>query len=467
MKRVDLNMKEQNIYAVIKRLVDNNGNKNKAAISLGYTPRYINKLIKKYITEGKAGFIHKNSGRKPKATIPDNTKKQIIHLYKTKYFDYNWFHFLEKLNEEENISISYTPLRHILSQAGYISPLCNKSTRRKKKKELENKKKLTDVDKILVLDDHILDSVQSHPRKPRAKYFGEVIQMDASGLCWFGNTYSTLHLAVDDSTGTVVGAYFDYQETLFGYYNVLYQILTRYGIPNEFLTDNRTVFSYKSDPNPTDERDTYTQFSYACKTLGISIKTSSIPQKKGRIERFNQTFQNRLPQELRTAHIETIEKANEFLGSYINKFNKRFSLHKNNIASVFESQPSIEKINQTLAVLTSRKFDSGSSIKFKNKYYQAYNTSLNNVVCFRKGTEGLVIQTFDNRLFITIEDKVFFLKELQEHKPVSKEFDADVSVVKEKKKHIPPMSHPWKKASFDAFIARQKHRPEYNNQAYV
>ena len=123
MKRVDLNMKEKSIYEVIKKLVDTNGNKNRAAIKLGVTPRYINKLIIKYKTEGKAGFIHKNSGRKPKATIDDNTRSLIIKLYKEKYYDYNWYHFTEKLNDDEGIKITYTPLRHILISDGYISPL--------------------------------------------------------------------------------------------------------------------------------------------------------------------------------------------------------------------------------------------------------------------------------------------------------------------------------------------------------
>ena len=467
MKRVDLNMKEKSIYEIIKRLVDTNGNKNRAAIKLGVTPRYINKLIIKYKTEGKEGFIHKNSGRKPKATIDDDTRATIIKLYKEKYYDYNWYHFTEKLNEDEGIRITYTPLRHILTSAGYISPLCNKSTRKAKKKELESKKKLTEVDKNLIIDDHILDFESSHPRKPRAKYFGEVIQMDASGICWFNNIYSTLHLAVDDATGTVVGAFFDYQETLWGYYNVLKQILERYGIPASFLTDNRTVFTYKSNPNPTDENDTYTQFAYACKSLGISIKTSSIPQKKGRIERFNQTFQNRLPQELRTANIKNIEQANKFLTSYLPKFNARFALQRKNISSVFENQPSIETINLTLSIITSRLFDHGSSIKFHNKYYQATNSTGTQVICFRKGTPGLVIQTFDKRLFVTVEEKVYLLKELPEHKETSPEFDESIDK-KIKPAYIPPMTHPWKKSSFDAFVAKQKHRLEYEkNSAYV
>ena len=232
-------------------------------------------------------------------------------------------------------------------------------------------------------------------------------------------------------------------------------------ILKKFFTDNRTVFTYKSNPNPTDENDTYTQFSYACKSLGISIKTSSVPQKKGRIERFNQTFQNRLPQEMRTASIKTLEQANEFLTSYLPKFNNKFALQRNNIASVFESQPSLETINLTLAILTSRKFDSGSSIKFHNKYYQATNPTGNDIIRFRNGTEGLVIQTLDKKLFITVDERVYPLKELPERTEVSKEFDEPIDI-KTKKTYIPPMTHPWKKASFDAFLAKQKHRLEYN-----
>ena len=467
MKRVELNMKEKNIYQIIKKLVDTNGNKKRAAIRLGCTERYINILIYKYKKEGKAGFIHKNSGRKPATSISIEIKKKIIELYKNKYYDYNWTHFKEKLNEVEFIYITYTPLRKILLEAGFISPLCNKSTRRAKRKELEAKKKLTDIDKNLIIDDHILDSEDAHPRKPRAKYFGELIQMDASGLFWFNNVFATLHLAVDDATGIVVGAHFEEQETLKGYYYVLNQILTKYGIPNEFLVDNRTVFTYKSVSNPTDEHDTYTQFAYACKNLGIHIKTSSVPQKKGRIERFNQTFQNRLPQELRTAHIKTIEEANKFLESYIIKFNNRFALHRKNISSVFEMQPSKETINLTLAILSKRKFDSGSSIKFHNKYYQAVNASMSKVYNFRKGTEALVVQSFDNRLFVTVDDNVYLLKELPEHKEVSDTFDEPVNK-NVKNYYIPPMTHPWKKKSFDAFLAKQKHRPEFiQNGAYA
>ena len=58
-----------------------------------------------------------------------------------------------------------------------------------------------------------------------------------------------------------------------------------------FYTDRRTVFEYKRKDKPSDAEDTFTQFSYACHNLGIEIKTTSVPQAKGRVERLNQTLQ--------------------------------------------------------------------------------------------------------------------------------------------------------------------------------
>ena len=54
MRKVILRMNEQHKYEVIKNLVDNSGNKKRAAIELNCTIRTINRLIIKYKSEGKA-----------------------------------------------------------------------------------------------------------------------------------------------------------------------------------------------------------------------------------------------------------------------------------------------------------------------------------------------------------------------------------------------------------------------------
>lgn len=96
--------------------------------------------------------------------------------------------------------------------------------------------------------------------------------------------------------------------------------------------------------------DTCTQFAYACRQLGVALEFSSVPQAKGRVERMFETLQSSLPVELRLAGITGIEAANEFPDSYIDEFNAWFALPANHIKSVFETQPSEETLNLTLAL---------------------------------------------------------------------------------------------------------------------
>lgn len=288
----------------------------------------------------------------------------------------------------------------------------------------------------------------SHPRGEKTKYFGEVIEQDGSIHMWFGGVKTCLHLAIDKATSTIVGAWFDYQETLNGYYHVLYQILTNYGIPYKFFTDNRTVFNCMSlNPDKrTSDKDVLTQYGYACKQLGIGLVTSSVSQAKGLIERTNGTFQGRLINELKLHGITTIEEANKYLiDFFVPYFNQRFALDYKKFKSVFETSPSKEKINYTLAILTPRKIDNGNYIKYQNKYYQPY---LNDALkCFTPKTECLVIKAFNGDLLVSVDEQILELKELSRNERFSKEFD-EIVEVKEHKKHLPPMSHPWKLATF-------------------
>lgn len=281
--------------------------------------------------------------------------------------------------------------------------------------------------------------------------------MDASLHLWFGDIKTQLHVAVDDSTGSIVGAYFDLQETLDGYYNVLSQILKGYGIPFMFFTDRRTVFEYKKKGSPCVEEDTFTQFGYACKQLGIEIKTSSVPEAKGRVERIFQTLQSRLVIELRLNGITTIEEANIFLNSYIKEYNAKFALPINNIKSVFEKQPDDERINLTLAVLASRKVDNGHCIRFDNKYFELIDSN-GFPVYYHKGTSGMLIKAFNKDLYFTVGETVYALEEIPIHEHKSKNFDFDTKIKEPRKKYIPPMSHPWKQASFEKFMNKQAHR---------
>lgn len=451
-------MTENEKYQIIKKLVETSGNKQTAALKIGCTKRHINRLIAGYKKSGKAFFVHGNHAHTPATTIPADIKQLVLNLYQTKYFECNLTHFQELLAEIEDINISVSSISAILRKEYILSPKAHRSTKKKMKKELKALKSKAKTKKdVASIQSSLIVLEDAHPRRSRCAFFGEMIQMDASEFVWFGDTKTHLHIAVDDATGTLVGAWFDTQETLNGYYNVLHQILTHYGIPYQFFTDNRTVFEYKKKADSDVEKDTFTQFGYACKQLGIDIRTSSTPQAKGRVERMNGTLQSRLPVELRLNGISSIDEANKFLYSYIKKFNKRFALPLDTTKSVFEMQPDLNKINLTLAVLSSRKVDNGCCLKYHNDYYLPVDAN-GHVVYHRKGTCALVIKAFNGELYGCIGEQVYGLEKLPERRLTSKAFDLTQLPEMPKKKYIPPMSHPWKKASFDKYMKQQAHR---------
>ena len=437
-------MKAQHAYEVIKDLTDHDGNKKRAALTLGCSPRTVDRYIAGYKAEGKAYFIHGNQGRKPSHALDESVKADIVDLYLNKYDDANFAHFNELLEREENITVSESSLRNIMSAAEVLSPKANRVTRReyvKRLKELlvetKSKKKAEQI------QTKIVEAEEVHPRRPRCANFGEMIQMDASLHLWFGDKKCTLHISVDDATGIVVGAWFEEQETLKGYYNVFKQILTMYGIPYMFYTDRRTVFEYRKTGSTNVEKDSFTQFSYACNQLGVAIETTSIPQAKGRIERLIQTMQSRLPVEMRLKGVTTVEQANDLLPDIIANYNARFALPSNTIASVFEKQITKKKIDMTLAIISERTVDNGHSIRYDNKYYRTLNRQ-GRVDYLHPQTKGLVVKTFSGKLFFSVDKFVFAMEEIPEHERTSKNLDFKPPKDKPRMKYIPPANHPWR-----------------------
>ena len=282
--------------------------------------------------------------------------------------------------------------------------------------------------------------------------------MDASQHIWFGNKKTFLHAVIDDSTCKVLGAFFDSQETLNGYYAITKQMLENYGILYKIKVDRRTVFEYKKKGIISDENDTFTQYSYAAKQLVISIESSIVLEFKARIERLFGTLQHRLTVYLRLQNVTSIKDANKVLPKFIQKYNTQFALKENDAKNVFEKQINEEKINFTLAILSRRTINSGHSIRFKNKYYRVVN-SKNVPIYFGKGTKCMVIEAYDKRLFATIDNSIFALQEIPKFQAVSENFD-DISPQQQKCIYIPKMIHPWKAQSFIDFIDKQYKKME-------
>ena len=73
--------------------------------------------------------------------------------------------------------------------------------------------------------------------------------------------------------------------------------------------------------------------------------------------------------------------------------------------------------------------------------------------CFLKGTKGLVIKTFDNKLLFSAQNKVYELDAVPIREEKSKEFDF-VPSEKPRKRKIPSAKHPWRSNTFWNFRNR-------------
>ncbi len=469
MKKIELREKEMDKYNVIKNVVSGRTKKKRASILLNCSIRQIDRLIIKYKEFGKEGFIHgnrtKTSGKKTNGVL----RNHIHQLYTDEYYDFSISHFREMLITNHNINLSYPTIRSILNEFHIISNYAHKKTIKIHKKRLKELKKDKSDTEVLALvkkleTSPIVDPKEAHPRLPKAKYKGEIIEMDACDHLWFGNEKVHLHGAIDACDGRIVGLYFSKEETLNSYYNVSKQMFLNHGIPAHIKTDKRTVFEYISSKNKDIENDTYTQYSYMCHTLGINLTCSSIPESKPHIERLWGTLQKRLIPLLRRAGVCCIDTANVFIQQYIKEYNDQFAIHDNNITSVYDNDSTyLKNIDKYLSVISKRIVQKGHCIKYKNSYYGfSYDSKQ---VYIKDKTELLVLMDLNGELMASVDgiDKLYDLELIPDYKEYSKEFDA-IPDKKEKKKRTyrPPANHPWRKFKFSNHITKQEHK-DYSN----
>lgn len=402
------------VEGVIKKTTSGQLTTKAAAARLGCTRQYVNKLKSKYKAEGKAAFVHGNTGKERRWKTGSAVESAVVILYSGKYSGFNFRHFCEKLNEDEAIALGYKAVRRILCEAGFRSPKAHKSRRRP----------------------------NEHPSRPRKDNFGEMLQTDASLHPWFGEGLpkATLHGAIDDATGTVMGLFFDKEETLFGYYEMAHQIFVKYGIPSCFYSDNRTVFEYRklSEKDKTVDRDVHVNFKRMCMQMGIELITTSVPEAKGRIERLWGTLQSRLMSELRLRGIATIDAANAFLPAFTADYNKRFASKPDMESSLFAPAPPERELDFYLSTEYSRTPDCGSTFGLFGKRMMLFDENMLPV----RATPHLPLT-----LYVTRSRKVVGVWKGKVYEAM--EAPKAESSVPEKKpgrpRYIPPKDSPWRK----------------------
>ena len=445
---MELNIKEQNTYETISKIINGELTRKEAAFELNKSRQQIYNLIKVYNEYGKKGFIHKNKGKIPSNKLSRPIIEKIESLYLDEYYDFNFEAFYEELMENKKYKgkydISYSSLHMHFLNDDIISPIAHKETiklyNERMNNAINNNEEMKE-EKVELFHSRQIAFEKAHIRRSSNMYaFGQEVQMDASPKIWFGDVVTHLHLAIDKGTKKVLCGWFEYEEITRAYFILLFNTIINYGIPKRIKTDNRTTFS-----NQENKVDT-TRFGRICIDLGIELITTSIPTAKANVERENGVFKNRLIAELRHEGIKDIDESNKYLNEiFIPKMNKNFSYEIDEKSSMMKlNNYSEQELNLIISERFTRIIDNASSIKYDNKYYIPINPETGEVTCFMKKTECKFIITYNAEYWCEIEKSYYKLVELEDRNATMKK-EKDNNKPIEKKKIIPPKDHPWRK----------------------
>jgi len=312
-----------------------------AAKVMGVSERQGWRILAAYRKEGAAALAHGNRGRTPTNAMPLAIQQQVVAMAKERYSGVNHTHLAELLAEREGITLSRSTLRRLLTGAGMPSPRRGKSPRHRY-------------------------------RRQRMPQEGMLLQLDGSHHTWLESRgpWLTMLLAIDDATGTVPYALFREQEDTLGYFELLRGIINRCGIPLGVYTDRDSVFHVVR--GASNGFGSLTQFGRALRELGITHVIAHSPEAKGRVERANGTFQDRLVSELRLSGASTITKANLVLWDFLSRFNQRFGVPAAQPGQVYRSISMGMDIEGILCTKERRRVARDNTVQYRQRNLQLF-----------------------------------------------------------------------------------------------
>lgn len=265
---IQLTKKALHRLKVVEAVAEKRLKQGAAAKQLGVATRQIKRLVAAYRREGAAGLVSRRLGQPSNRRLKDAVREQIRALVVERYPDFGPTLAHEKLWEVHRIEVSIETVRQILIELGLWNPKRGKAPR----------------------------AFQLRERRSR---FGELVQIDGSPHDWFEGRgpRCTLIVFIDDATSRLVQLWFVPSETTAAYMLVLRRHLEQFGRPVALYSDRHSIF--RIDREDPANGNTRTQFGRALESLEIEGIHARTPQAKGRVERANQTLQDRLVKELR------------------------------------------------------------------------------------------------------------------------------------------------------------------------
>lgn len=389
-----------------------------AASLIDLSDRQMRRMIKRIRKEGDEGICHRSRGKTSNHRIPKKIKDKTLKLFREQYKDFNLVHATEKLFEVHGITLSDETLRLWLNKA-----------------KIPYKKR----------------NVRKHrQRRERRAHFGELVQIDGSHHDWFeGRGPICVFMGyIDDATNAVHGRFYDYEGTMPAM-DSMKRYIKRYGIPQSVYLDKHST--YKSWAEPTIEEQLNDQkpmshFEKSLAALVIEVIHANSPQAKGRVERLFKTLQDRMVREMRLLGIKSVNEANEFLTTYLLKYNRKFKKEAVSEVDLHRPTPHSKELDCILCIKEDR--------TVKNDFTIAYNNTLYQIEQATRAKNVTVEERLDGTLHITYNGQDLRFREITK-KPTMDTAEAPY-LLQEKKPWIPPVDHPWKKL----FLSKKRKREQ-------
>jgi hypothetical protein len=163
------------------------------------------------------------------------------------------------------------------------------------------------------------------------------------------------------------------EETTDAAMRLLWMWIVRYGIPKALYTDKKNVYvpaEKDLEKGRLEGREVLTQFGRACKKLSIEIVRAHSPQAKGRVERSNGVYHDRLVKEMRLKQISDIAAGNELLrGGFDDELNRRFGREPREKADYHRSASGYD-LASIFSIEETRTLSPNWTLSFENRVYQ-------------------------------------------------------------------------------------------------
>ncbi len=412
-KLLTMSEKELNRVEVIQRVKEKRLLQKEAAERLGVSERQIRRMLSRYRLEGARGLISQRRGKASNHQLSAEVKQKGLDLLHGKYRGFGPTLACEKLVEVEGLKISDESVRQIMIEEGLWKA-------------------------------HKSKKVMSHQMRDRRACFGELVQIDGSPYDWFeGRAAScTLLVLIDDASGKLLGLRFVERESFHSYVQVVKPYLERYGKPVAFYSDKHSIFRVNIPNNG--KGDNLTQFGRAMKELDIEIICANTPQAKGRVERANQTLQDRLVKEMHLRGLSSMEQGNVYLPEFITNFNQRFAVPTRSQNDAHRPLNKQDHLQHILTWQEPRLLSKNLTLQFNKVVYQiqtkrptyALRTAQVTVCEDAQGT--VTILYHGKELAYTIFHKQEHQSEIVETK------DVNLAFINQRKPHVPAPNHPWR-----------------------